>query len=999
MTVYNPSTGGGGTPAGSLTNLQFNDSGSFGGLLNSSAYSSTGYMSLGGSVNPYYGGPLGALTLTGPRMSTVLPWFQHDTSGAELLTFHADGETGAEFSGFRIRPLSGTPNDLELFAGRLYFNAYQLYFETNQLIQSIGFTGNPANAITIPDGTFSIVMQNNSYAGALVTDVGNAAVLTWDASMPVKINPYDASTVGFQINARTGQTANLYEINSFGNTGGDLLNISSSGYLGLGTNTPLARLHSVGGSSTIVAPSLFSAILVPESLIGTPTDTVSLIYGPQDSPSGGSSQNLGITGYIANGQTINANVYSYRILGGIKYAGPSSLPISFTDSINDGTTDFGIDWSWTVATNGDGSVVDGYVIQTGASTYDVGNTTSYQDTNSGGSDPIPSPFTSSFTSAGQTFNFDSYGIGISPSSVTYYAGPNSTSITDSPANGTLFWISHTIYGTLGNNWRSIQDFSSGFDGTSDQTYYQTSNYAGSGTNSPNHYGILSDGSSLNLDFRSYSRETTPGIYYSSGHTDGSVSDPNNGSYYTISITQTFTSSGTKILKQINGGGYTTGYDTAQTAFEIDAFGPSFSSGVVVLPSSLSSSSIIAENGATDLDPMPQLILKSNDISGHESISFSQNGSEVGRILVNATGDMLQQILSSKKLKIMPTFGGTMPEIQYTDSTGNNAFASMSTSGQMALNRSILAGGATLALGAADSSNTQILFDSSASRLVTNGGMAWNGQHWFGTDNSVDRQFIRGNGTANLTIATIPIATSNGFLIDGPLDVQSSVILRSNLTFLMTQGASISSGQSFSMGAGSQYLGGIRTTFATRSTSGTLSVANNSPITVFTGSTASQILTLPPAASISGTVFEISNEASVSVTIATTSSQNMNLGLGTQTTLVLQSGDRAKFIATASSTWDVTSYTQWITPVANGGTGQTTPVVIANSFSGVGTATTVFTVTIGTTQANNTYKVIIEPTNLLACAVQYVTNKTTTTFDVTYIAGLTGTVTFDWSLFT
>lgn len=72
--------------------------------------------------------------------------------------------------------------------------------------------------------------------------------------------------------------------------------------------------------------------------------------------------------------------------------------------------------------------------------------------------------------------------------------------------------------------------------------------------------------------------------------------------------------------------------------------------------------------------------------------------------------------------------------------------------------------------------------------------------------------------------------------------------------------------------------------------------------------------------------------------------------------------------------------------------------ISGSFSGVGVATTVFTVTIGSTQSGTSYKVNVTPTSALSAAVFYVTNKTTTTFDVTYLAGLTGTVTFDWSLF-
>lgn len=73
-------------------------------------------------------------------------------------------------------------------------------------------------------------------------------------------------------------------------------------------------------------------------------------------------------------------------------------------------------------------------------------------------------------------------------------------------------------------------------------------------------------------------------------------------------------------------------------------------------------------------------------------------------------------------------------------------------------------------------------------------------------------------------------------------------------------------------------------------------------------------------------------------------------------------------------------------------------VISNGFSQVGTATTTFTVSIGSTLANTTYKVNLTPTSLLSAAPYYVTNKTTTTFDVTYSSSLTGTVTFDWSIF-
>jgi hypothetical protein len=70
-------------------------------------------------------------------------------------------------------------------------------------------------------------------------------------------------------------------------------------------------------------------------------------------------------------------------------------------------------------------------------------------------------------------------------------------------------------------------------------------------------------------------------------------------------------------------------------------------------------------------------------------------------------------------------------------------------------------------------------------------------------------------------------------------------------------------------------------------------------------------------------------------------------------------------------------------------------IYSGGFSGSGTATTTYTVTIGPTLGATTYEVAISPTNALSAALFYVNNKTTTTFDVVYLSGLTGTVAFDW----
>lgn len=75
----------------------------------------------------------------------------------------------------------------------------------------------------------------------------------------------------------------------------------------------------------------------------------------------------------------------------------------------------------------------------------------------------------------------------------------------------------------------------------------------------------------------------------------------------------------------------------------------------------------------------------------------------------------------------------------------------------------------------------------------------------------------------------------------------------------------------------------------------------------------------------------------------------------------------------------------------------TGIPIAGSYSSTGTATTTFTVTIGITEPTTTYKVGFAPTDALAAGLYYITNKTATTFDVVYLSGLTGTVSFDWTI--
>lgn len=71
------------------------------------------------------------------------------------------------------------------------------------------------------------------------------------------------------------------------------------------------------------------------------------------------------------------------------------------------------------------------------------------------------------------------------------------------------------------------------------------------------------------------------------------------------------------------------------------------------------------------------------------------------------------------------------------------------------------------------------------------------------------------------------------------------------------------------------------------------------------------------------------------------------------------------------------------------------LVATGSVSTTGTATTSFVVSTGITEPNTTYQVFVTPTSAIAAAVYYISAKSTTSFTVTYLAGLTGAVAFDW----
>lgn len=85
--------------------------------------------------------------------------------------------------------------------------------------------------------------------------------------------------------------------------------------------------------------------------------------------------------------------------------------------------------------------------------------------------------------------------------------------------------------------------------------------------------------------------------------------------------------------------------------------------------------------------------------------------------------------------------------------------------------------------------------------------------------------------------------------------------------------------------------------------------------------------------------------------------------------------------------DIPSLSAYYIPIAQ--------LPIKGNSTTTGTATTSVTVTIGTTMATSSYNVGITPRDLLTAINWYISAQTSTTFTVTFVSGITGSINFDW----
>lgn len=640
-----------------------------------------------------------------------------------------------------------------------------------------------------------------------------------------------------------------------------------------------------------------------------------------DATGAGVSQDLAGSGYIANGQTFTYYVFAYNDYPSGRAYSSTPSTTAYTDTINDGTTPFSNDVTWSM---GGGNPISGYFLvytPDGGNWYnqDVGNVTNFTDMNSGwnfmGAFAAPTPTSTPdfyliqwnwVDSAGAVTNyfvfnqsnylgsnFDIYELFIEPTTVFNDDGASAYSGTGTVSQFNSYLQSIEALGDIDVGFGNIN-----LTGTNGSLI----------GNGGEVIGLTWEGSVIAVNYGGTGNSTgfaTNGVTYF----NGSIIKSDTG----------FTYNGSGQIRLGTGSGGSKGELTLQ----------GLSSGNITL-------------------------VPTNNVTGSWSWGLPAVGSTIGQLMegIDSSGNTIwsNTILSSKTIIDTGTIGA--------EKITNGTFTGSAT-------------GWTLGIGWAYSSN-QVSFGGGTAGTLSQTSAAMVTPLVIGQWYQLSYNISGTNGSVTPSVAGVTLPQVN--TVASVVTLPFKAISTASLVFTPVVGANINI-DNVSL---KQVQGGDLVVLNSMSTN-TLNLGiagSNLGVATLSGNTSGTV-TVQPAA-VAGTW---------SLTLPTTG--------GTNKYALTTNGSGV-------STWSQIDLTAGVTgalPVANGGTGQTTPVVVANSFSGTGTATTAFTVTIGTTQANNTYKVVIEPTNLLAAAVQYISAKTTTTFTVTYLAGLTGTVTFDWALFT
>lgn len=290
-----------------------------------------------------------------------------------------------------------------------------------------------------------------------------------------------------------------------------------------------------------------------------------------------------------------------------------------------------------------------------------------------GGSPYPTPAAPDFVANGSTRNYNAFAFGQSPSSTGVFS-PSSNNVAFMDDNsGQPYVLGHTLGFAGGYDTIRIlnTDIGTYYDLIlPDTSFTEDANETGWGTGStvtPNTYGILSDGSTLNRDYDFYNYD---GSIYSASSGIFSTIDPNDGQYYYNQISFGGIATSAKILRQLGGGGYNDSQSSASSPIFDDGITP-FGGDTVVTPNATYGDALLGESHGLSINDPASCVLRS--LSGsYARLDFKDNGNtRLGYIEQN--GSTLKAYSSSLLL------------------TGNSVIADVTSSGGLNANSALRVG--------------------------------------------------------------------------------------------------------------------------------------------------------------------------------------------------------------------------------------------------------------------------------------------------------------------
>lgn len=375
---------------------------------------------------------------------------------------------------------------------------------------------------------------------------------------------------------------------------------------------------------------------------------------------------------LADGSSWEIRIYEYRnhpVTGVKYYTNTPASSGSFTD--DNSSNFFYIDGGYTVG-DGDGAVVILYQNGSPVWGYDNGVSATYQ-VNGNEVTPDVSNLITAYTGLARTFN--AFGKENSPT-VKYSSTSTLSNFTDN--NSGYYLIKHEYTGIGNADEIKTQQVITGYTTISVQVTatptFQFVSTSGDNVFTPNTIGFLANGTNLNRDFRVYSTKVIGGTtVFSATYALGSTVDPNDGNYYSISLTHPLVSGATyKTGLSINGGGFT--YRTYSTVPQVNRADQTWAnSSTTITPTVGPTMAIIAERATSTYQSDIATIVVRTANGGsvqNAAIDFEYGGgAQTARIGTNSVGSF--QINSYDGAISMAPLNGTIHT--KIDGTGGTIF--------------------------------------------------------------------------------------------------------------------------------------------------------------------------------------------------------------------------------------------------------------------------------------------------------------------------------------